>query len=75
MNGYVLVEKDGIDRTVLGVFSSPILPDGVLRSYYGDFTANDYQDIRDSGVEWDVLITHPTGQVILTMLEFTIDEI
>lgn len=75
MNVYALVETDGNEKTILGIFSSPELKDGILKSYYGDCSCSDFVDVRDSGVEWYMLVTHAIGQVTLTMLEFGLDEI
>jgi hypothetical protein len=75
MNVYALIETEGQHKTVLGVFSKPELKEGVLKSYYGECATSFYDDVRDSGIEWTMVVTHPTGQATLTMMDFVIDEI
>lgn len=77
---YVLTE-DILDgrTTVLGVFDTPNIDDK-LKEYFGDFTVLKKEDIRDSELEWSMLIhvddiAGEVGQSILYLHDFDVNEI
>lgn len=78
MNVFALLDcsegRYGAD--VLGVFDHSAIPDDELIPYFGKFARKSLRDIRDSGVEWELVIVTDDGEVHRLMLhEYTINEI
>ena len=74
--GYVLIEKDHLMETVVGVFKSPIIDNGKLKEYLGGgLQLVGFRDIQDSGVEWEKTVICDGCKVVLTMLSFEVGEL
>jgi len=74
---YVLneTEKDGSAVTV-GVFDYSSIELEKLSEYYGnEYTEVEHIDIEDSGLEWQKRIICDGEEVILTLHNFTLNEI
>jgi hypothetical protein len=62
----------------LGIFDSPGIPDQQIYNHFGDFVYErkvDFQDVRDSGIEWVLRIYVDHKHEELTMMYFGINEI
>ncbi len=73
---YVLIENDEVAGiSPLGIFDSPDKAKEKLHDFYNEFSELEYKDIRDSGIEWQMKIIADSDIIILTLYEFTINEI
>lgn len=71
---YVLVD---VDNQVLGVFSTPKVPEKELTGYFGSYKPLQFEDVRDSGVEWVLRIHVDSDRTIekLTMYYFRLNKV
>ena len=77
---YVLMKtEDSGGGTPLGVFDTPNINDQEIYEYFGVFNYSrneDFIDIRDSGLEWQLTITTADKEKhILTLHYFVLNEI
>lgn len=63
------------NRDPLGIFDSPEIPEVELKKYFGEYVKRDFQDVRDSGIEWVMKIYANHRREELTMMYFGINEI